>query len=92
MQGAGVAAGVVQNGQDMLEHDPHLKHRRFFHELDHPEVEKYNAPRPTILLSKAPYELQRAPLMGEHNEVVLKEILGMSDDEIAGVVIAGVLE
>lgn len=92
MQAAGVGAGVLQNGEDLMEHDPQLKHRRFFWELDHPEVGKYRAPRAGFLLSKVPCELRYAPLLGEHNEYVLKEILGMSDDEIAELVVAGVLE
>jgi hypothetical protein len=31
-------------------------------------------------------------VLGQHNEQVLKEILGMSDDEIIEAVIAGALE
>ncbi len=38
------------------------------------------------------YEMKRAPLLGEDNEYVLKEILDMTDDEIAELVIEGVLE
>jgi crotonobetainyl-CoA:carnitine CoA-transferase CaiB-like acyl-CoA transferase len=33
-----------------------------------------------------------APTLGQHNELVLREILGMSDDEITALVIAGALE
>jgi crotonobetainyl-CoA:carnitine CoA-transferase CaiB-like acyl-CoA transferase len=33
-----------------------------------------------------------APCLGQHNEYVLKEILGMSDGEIADLVVAGALE
>ena len=47
---------------------------------------------PPYKLSKAPHELSRAPLMGEHNEYAFKEILGMSDDEIAELVVDGVIE
>ena len=92
MQAAGVGAGVVETGEDLLEHDPQLKHRHYFWELDHPEVEKYRAPRPAFVLSKSPCELRRAPLLGEHNEYVLKEILGMSDEEIVELVVEGVIE
>ncbi|MBA7623749.1 Formyl-CoA:oxalate CoA-transferase [subsurface metagenome] len=92
MQTAGVAAGVVETGEDLLEHDPQLKHRHFFWELDHPEIGKYRARGPAFVLSKCPCELWRAPLLGEHNEYALKEILGMSDEEIAELVIEGVLE
>lgn len=92
MQAAGVAAGVVQNGRDMLDHDPQLKHRNYYPEIEHPEMGKYFTVAPPYKLSKAPHELSRAPLMGEHNEYAFKEILGMSDDEIAELVVDGVIE
>jgi len=92
MQSAGVPAGIVQTGEDLLEHDPQLRYRHFFAELDHPEMGKYVASRQSFALSKSPYELRRAPLLGEHNEYALKEILGMSDDEISELTIEGVVE
>lgn len=92
MQNAGVPAGVVETAEDLMEHDPQLKHRHFYWELDHPEVEKYRSPGPSFTLSKTPCELRRAPLLGEHNEYVLKELLHMSDDEIAELVIEEVVE
>lgn len=92
LQAAGVPAGVLENGQDLLERDPQLRHRGAFQELNHPEIGKHYAPRPHYILSKAPVELQRAPLLGEHNEYALKTILGLSDEEIAELVVEGVLE
>ena len=92
MQTAGVAAGVVENAEDLMEHDPQLKHRHFYRELDHPDVGKYRSPGPSFMLSKTPCELQRAPLLGEHTEYALKEILGMSDEEVAELVIEGAVE
>jgi benzylsuccinate CoA-transferase BbsF subunit len=92
MQAAGVAAGVLQTGEDLLERDPHLQHRHLFWELEHPEIGKYHAPRPSFMLSKSTSELRPAPLLGEHNEYALKELLGMSDEEIAQLVIEGVVE
>jgi len=92
MQAAGVAAGVVQTGQDIMDLDPQLKHRRFFSEVDHTEIGKYNIFRPAYIMSKTPAILKRAPLLSEHNEYCLKEFLGISDEEIAQLVIDGVLE
>ena len=92
LQSAGVAAGVVENGEDLLEHDPQLQYRHFYWELEHPEMGSYRAQRPHFVLSKSPYELKRSPLLGEHNEYVLKEILGMTDDEVAELIIEGVVE
>jgi benzylsuccinate CoA-transferase BbsF subunit len=92
MQTAGVAAGVAQTGEDLLEHDPQLRERHFYWELDHPEVGIYRAPRPPYLFSICQFDVRRAPLLGEDNEYVLKELLGLSDEEIAQLVIEGVLE
>jgi len=92
MQAAGVAAGVLQTGEDLLVHDPQLRHRQFFWELEHPEIGKYHGLAPSFTLSKSPCELRRAPLMGEDNEYALKEILGFSDEEIAELVIERVIE
>jgi benzylsuccinate CoA-transferase BbsF subunit len=92
MQSGGVAAGVLETDQDLLEKDPQLAHRQYFRELDHPEVGKHVVHREAFTLSRSPSELTRAPLLGEHNEHALKNILGMSDDEIAQLVVDGVLE
>jgi benzylsuccinate CoA-transferase BbsF subunit len=92
MQAGGIAAGVLQTGEDLMEHDHHLKDRHFYWELDHPEVGKYRAAGPPFKLSKVPCEVRRAPLLSEHNEYALKELLHMSDEEIAELVIEGVVE
>jgi crotonobetainyl-CoA:carnitine CoA-transferase CaiB-like acyl-CoA transferase len=92
LQAAGVAAGMLENGEDLQEHDPQLKHRHFYWKLHHPKQGEYHAPRPVFTVSKAPFEMRRAPMLGEHNEEVLKEVLGMSDREIAELEAEGVLE
>ena len=97
MKGTGAGFKVVgkvsvETAEDLLENDPQLKHRRAYWELDHPEIGMYRAPGPPFALSKCPYEVHRAPLLGEHNEYAVKEILGLSDDEIAELAIEGVIE
>jgi benzylsuccinate CoA-transferase BbsF subunit len=92
MQANGVPAGVLETDQELLEHDPQLKNRHYFWELDHPEVGKHYVHREAFTLSKSPSEMARAPLLGEHNERALKHLLGMSDDDIAELVMAGVVE
>jgi len=91
MQAAGVGAGRIGNAEDQMEHDPQLKYRHFYWEQDHPELGKYRPPRQPCVLSKTPCEIRRAPLVGEHNEYAFKEILGMTDDEIAELVIEDVI-
>jgi len=92
LQAAGISVGIVTNAEDQMEHDPQLKYRNFHVELEHPEIGKYRAPRQPCVLSKTPCEIKRAPLIGEHTEATLREILGMSDEEITQLAIEGVLE
>ncbi len=82
LQGAGVAAGVVQNGQD-LGNDPQLKDREYFVELDQPGAPggKFVYSGLPVKLSKTPYKIKRSPGFGEHTEYVFKNLLGMSDEE-----------
>ncbi|MFC1991756.1 CaiB/BaiF CoA transferase family protein [Chloroflexota bacterium] len=93
MQEAGVAAGVVETGEDVLDKDPQLKQRHFFRELEYPGIGKYRSQAgPHFLLSKYNYELKVAPLLGEHNEYIFKEILAMPNDEYDGLVEEGVID
>ena len=92
LQEAGVPAGAVQSQSDLWE-DPQLKHRGFFQWLDHTECGPMPYDGLQFRLSKTPGKL-RMPhaLVGEHNELILKEWLKLSDDEIADLVVAEALE
>jgi benzylsuccinate CoA-transferase BbsF subunit len=92
MQAARVRAGVAQTSEDILDHDPQIKAREIFREIEHPEIGKYRAARPAFVMSKAGVEVRRAPLLGEHTEYALKELLKMSDEEVVELVIEGVTE
>jgi benzylsuccinate CoA-transferase BbsF subunit len=82
MQEAGVAAGVVETGQDLLDNDPQLKARHFFWEIEHPECSKYRTQTGIhCLLSNYTCDMKRSPLLGEQNESILKGELGLSDEE-----------
>ena len=92
LQTAGLAAGVVQTGKDLAE-DPQLKHRGFFRRvLDGQEVPR-TIEGPPYKLSRTPGDVKRgAPEFGSHQTYVLREVLGMPDDELAECAIAGVFE
>lgn len=84
LQAHGVPAGVVQNSTDLVERDVQLASRRHFVTLDHAEMGPtvYNASPYT--LSRTPGGPRRAaPMLGEHNEAIFKEMLGVTDDEFA---------
>lgn len=91
LQSVGVPAGVVQRSSDLLR-DPQLAHRRFFRYMDHPEMG--NIPYTGHQFRIRGYDSRPrfpAPLLGEHNELVLRGILDMTDDEITEVVAAGAI-
>ena len=92
MQAAGVMAGSVCKASGLMS-DPQLKHRNAFTVIGHPEIGPHYYRAAGFKLSKTPEELKRpAPCLGEHNEYILKEILRMSDDEIADLVAGEALE
>jgi formyl-CoA transferase len=52
-------------------------------EVDHPTRGKYLTVGNPIKMSDSPSEVTRSPLLGEHTEEILREVLGYSDEEIA---------
>ena len=92
LQAAGVAAGIVENGQDLHE-DPQLKHRHHFWFLEHPEMGLHSYDGPGYRLTKTPGELTMpAPCLGQHTEYVCSQILRMSDEEFMELLAEGVFE
>ena len=93
LQDAGVAAGVVQTGQDMAENDPHLRERGLFQKVP-------DAAGVTRTIERAPYKLsltpgsvtRGAPEFGADQDFVLREILGVDDEELAEMAIAGAFD
>ncbi|MGE5817339.1 MAG: CaiB/BaiF CoA transferase family protein [Deltaproteobacteria bacterium] len=79
LQDNGVKAGIVQTLEDLFA-DPQLEHRSFWVPLDHPEIGRCHAEGPPFILSKTPSKIdRRAPLIGEHNELVFKEFLAAKE-------------
>ena len=92
LQRSGVRSGIVQSAEDLVG-DPQLEHRHHFRSVVHPEVGQHLVEAPAFVLSETPAEMKLpAPCMGEHNEYVCTEILGMSDEEFVELVTSGVLE
>jgi benzylsuccinate CoA-transferase BbsF subunit len=82
LQAAGVAAGVVNNARDMF-FDPQLQARGHYRTVDHPETGPTRFDGPPFLMSETPLEVTAAPLLGEHNDEVFRDLLGLSDDDIS---------
>ena len=92
LQEAGVAAGVVQNAADLLDHDPQLRHRGHYRQLPHPVTGATLYMGPAFTLSASPAAMRPAPCLGEHNASVYGELLGMSAAEIEQYTVEGVFE
>jgi crotonobetainyl-CoA:carnitine CoA-transferase CaiB-like acyl-CoA transferase len=82
LQKAGVPAGAVLDAAELMS-DKHLRERDFFWEMDHPDVglRKYCA-LPIKLLHTPAKKRRAAPCLGEHNEYVLGDLLGLTRAEI----------
>lgn len=92
LQAAGVRAGVCQKPGDRFERDPQSKARGWWHRLMHPELGECEYDGVAPRLAKTPGELRIAsPLIGEHTDEVLREVLGLSDAEIDAARAAGAL-
>ena len=82
-----VAAGVPAHeciNPHCLWPNPQLEHRGFFQEMEHSLVGRLRYPGLPMSFSGLPRTLRRspAPLLGEHNEEILRDELGLSDKEI----------
>ena len=91
MQESGVPAGVVQTCEDLLS-DPQMRHRRHHRALQHPVIGEHSYHAPAYILSKTPCDINRpAPTLGQDNDYVYKEVLGLTDNDIADMLAEGVI-
>ena len=59
--------------------DPHLKERGFFSQMDHPLAGMLPMAGSPWEFGAATWSQGRAPLLGEHNQIIYGELLGLSD-------------
>jgi crotonobetainyl-CoA:carnitine CoA-transferase CaiB-like acyl-CoA transferase len=86
LQAAGVAA-FPPMANYMLDSDPHLAERGFWVEKEHPEIGvKRHAGIPWRMSETACDVWRAAPTLGQDNDYVYGELLGLSADEIAALV------
>ena len=81
LQKAGVAAVPSRNCEEVFS-DVHLRERGFVREIRHGERGSQVVTGPPWILSEAPATLGAAPVMGEHNDWVFRELLGMSQSDV----------
>jgi crotonobetainyl-CoA:carnitine CoA-transferase CaiB-like acyl-CoA transferase len=82
LQASGVAAAALAHQQEMHT-DEHLAARNFFTPITHPAAGTHLYPGPLGRLQYTPGgpPFRPAPTLGQHNEYVYKDILGLSDQD-----------
>jgi crotonobetainyl-CoA:carnitine CoA-transferase CaiB-like acyl-CoA transferase len=80
----GVPAAVVTTADDFLT-DPQLIARGYYQELSHPVMGPELYPGWPMRFSRSPRRPHRspAPLLGEHNDDILRRELGLTDEDIS---------
>jgi benzylsuccinate CoA-transferase BbsF subunit len=92
LQARGVPAGLVASCRYLMDEDPQLRHRGYWQSVDHPEIGEARFTSPPFLLDGERIALKRPPLIGEHTDEVLAEVLGYAPERISALRAEGVLE
>jgi crotonobetainyl-CoA:carnitine CoA-transferase CaiB-like acyl-CoA transferase len=89
LQGRGIAAMPVLEASRLLD-EPHLRARGFLRQQLVDGRLPYIFPGPLYNFSETPLDFYQDPVMlGEHNEYVYREIIGISPDEFEGLQASG---
>jgi crotonobetainyl-CoA:carnitine CoA-transferase CaiB-like acyl-CoA transferase len=80
---ARVPSAPVLNHVDLY-HDKNLRERGFFQKVEHRDAGTWEMDGPAYHFAHRPTSIRmNAPAFGEHNEYVLREIIGLNDAEVA---------
>lgn len=91
LETAGVPAGRIYRAKDMLQ-DPHFLAREAITRVMHPALGEVAMQNITPRLSATPGEIRHVgPKLGEHNLQVLADVLGYSQEQVAGLIGEGIV-
>ena len=83
-----VPCGPIMSTEDLAD-DEQVKLRDMYVELDHPQRGKWWNVGMPIKLSDSPARIERSPLLGEHTDEVLREVLGYDGAKVDALKSAG---
>jgi formyl-CoA transferase len=86
-----IPCGPILSMKELAE-EPSLRATGTVVEVDHPTRGKYLSVGNPIKLSDSPTEVTRSPLLGEHTDEILAEVLGLDEHAISELRAAGALE
>jgi len=90
LQQHGIAAGVVQDVEDLIERDAPLRARGALVELPHPKLGSFGHVRTPIAFSSDPVAPFRAPAIGEHTREIAIDLAGLGPERYAALEAEGV--
>ena len=76
-----IPVGPILSMKEIAE-EPSLRETGTVVEVDHPERGSYLTVGMPVKLSDSPADVKRSPLLGEHTEEILTQVLGYSADEV----------
>ncbi|MFF5303642.1 CoA transferase [Streptomyces sp. NPDC013161] len=92
LQAHGIPAGAVQDGRELVEHDPQLRARGFYVRREHPVAGAFLHEGVPIRLTRTPGGIRAAaPVLGADTDAVLSEVAGFSTERVQRLREAGVL-
>lgn len=92
LQQAGIAAGVVQDIEDLMQFDPQIAARGSLVELDHAALGRFGHIRTPVTFSRAAQSPRRASDIGEHSASIAAELCGLNPVRIAELESLGVFQ
>lgn len=85
-----IPVGPILSMKEIAE-EPSLRETGTIVEVDHPERGKYLTVGNPVKLSDSPTDVTRSPLLGEHTDEILREVIGLSDGEVDALKSTGAL-
>ena len=86
-----IPCGPILSMKELAE-DKSLRETGTVVEVDHPQRGKYLSVGNPIKMSDSPTEVKRSPLLGEHTDEVLLQVLGYSADDVTRIKASGATE
>jgi formyl-CoA transferase len=85
-----IPVGPILSMKEIAE-EPSLRATGTVVEVDHPQRGRYLTIGNPVKMSDSPCEVERAPLLGEHTEEILRDVLGYKDSELADIRASGAI-
>jgi formyl-CoA transferase len=76
-----IPCGPVLDTADLIQ-DPHLRARQMIVDVPHPQRGTFQTVGCPLKLSDSPVDVTASPLLSEHTEVVLREVMGHDKDAV----------